>query len=111
MIIKDTDSTNRNRDYVLNEETFKGKWKEAKGGIQKMWGELTDDDLEKAKGDLTSLTGIIQQRYGETKESVQTKLNDYFSEAWADVKEGVAKTAEKAKNAVSEASESAKQKL
>jgi non-ribosomal peptide synthetase component F/uncharacterized protein YjbJ (UPF0337 family) len=99
------------RNFVLNEETLKGKWKEARGEIQKMWGKLTDDDLDQAKGDLTALTGIIQQRYGESKESVQTKLNDYFGNAWTDVKQGVAKTAEKAKNAVSEASESAKQKL
>lgn len=99
------------RNFVLNEDTLKGKWKEARGEIQKMWGKLTDDDLDKAKGDLTALTGIIQQRYGESKESVQTKLNDYFGNAWTDVKQGVAKTAEKAKNAVSEASESAKQKL
>ena len=99
------------RDFVLNEDTLKGKWKEMRGEVQKMWGKLTDDELDQTKGDLTALSGIIQQRYGESKESIQTKLNDYFGNAWADVKQGVAKTAEKAKNAVSEASESAKQKL
>ncbi|MEA9355722.1 CsbD family protein [Bacteriovorax sp. PP10] len=112
MTFKDLDNASSTKsNYVLNEDTLKGKWKEAKGEIQKMWGKLTDDDLEKAKGDMTALTGIIQQRYGESKESVQTKLNDYFGNAWADVKQGVASTAEKAKNAVAEASESAKQKL
>lgn len=104
-------AVNAKKNYVLNEDTLKGKWKEAKGGIQKMWGKLTDDDLEQAKGDLTALTGIIQQRYGESKESVQTKLNDYFGNAWADVKQGVAKTAEKAKGAVSDVSKNAKQKM
>ena len=98
---------NDKRNIVLNEDTIKGKWKEAKGEIQKMWGKLTDDELEQAKGDLTALSGIIQQRYGESKESVQTKLNGYFG----DIKEGIANTAEKAKNAVSEASENSKQKL
>lgn len=97
--------------FVLNEDTLKGKWKEAKGEIQKMWGKLTDDDLDQAKGDLTALAGIIQQRYGESKESVQMKLNDYFGDTWMDVKDGISKTAEAAKNAVSEASESARQKL
>lgn len=100
-----------NRDIVLNEDTIKGKWKEAKGEIQKMWGKLTDDELDQAKGDLTALTGIIQQRYGESKESVQTKLNGYFDNAWTDVKQGMANGAERAKNAVSEASENSKQKL
>lgn len=99
------------RDFVLNEDTLKGKWREARGEIQKMWGKLTDDELDQAKGDLTALTGIIQQRYGESKESIQTKLNDYFGNAWGNVKSEIAKGAEKAKEAVAEAAESAKQKL
>lgn len=102
---------NNRQGFVLNEDTVKGKWKEVKGGVQKMWGELTDDDLEKAKGDLTSLSGIIQQRYGESKEAVQTKLNDYFANKWTDVKAGIAEGAEKTKNVVAEASENSKQKL
>lgn len=108
MTFKDLDNNaSKKRDFVLNEEIMKGKWKEAKGEIQKMWGKLTDDELEQAKGDMTALSGIIQQRYGESKESVQTKLSD----AWTGLRQGVATTAEKAKNAISEASESAKQKL
>lgn len=102
---------NNRQGFVLNEDTVKGKWKEVKGGVQKMWGELTDDDLEQAKGDLTSLSGIIQQRYGESKEAVQTKLNDYFANKWTDVKAGIAEGAAVTKNAVAQASENSKQKL
>jgi uncharacterized protein YjbJ (UPF0337 family) len=82
-----------------------------KGGVQKMWGNLTDDDLDRAEGDLTSLSGIIQQRYGESKEAIQMKLNNYFSNAWGDVKSEIAQGAAKAKNAVAQASENSKQKL
>lgn len=98
-------------DFVINEDTVKGKWKEVKGGIQKMWGKLTDDELDQAQGDLKSLSGIIQRRYGESKDAVDTKLNDYFTTTWSDLKSGVASTAEKAKNAVAEAAESSKKKL
>lgn len=97
--------------FVLNEDTLKGRWKEARGEIQKMWGKLTDDELEQAKGDLNALTGIIQRRYGESKESIETKLSDYFSGTWSDLKHGVAKRSESVKDAVAEAAESAKQKL
>ena len=106
----DTNKSSKS-DFVLNEDTLKGKWNEAKGEIQKMWGKLTDDDMDQAKGQLTALKGIIQQHYGESKESVQNKLNDYFGNVWSDLKHGVAETAEKAKNAASEARESSKQKL
>lgn len=106
----DTDKTGK-RNFVLNEDTIKGRWKEARGEIQKIWGKLTDDELDQAKGDLTALTGIIQKRYGESREAIEIKLRDYFSGTWSDLKHGVAKRSEKVKDIVAEAAESAKQKL
>lgn len=63
---------------TYNENTFKGKWKELKGEIQTAWGKLTDDELEKTKGDIKSVGGLIQQRYGEAEEKYGKKLSDIF---------------------------------
>lgn len=60
----------------VNKDTFMGKWNEIKGEIRKKWGQVTDDDFEKAKGDLTAIGGIIQQRYGVAKEEVRSKLDE-----------------------------------
>ena len=49
----------------LNENTIKGKWLEIKGDIQKAWGKLTDDELEKTKGDMKAIGGLIQQKYDD----------------------------------------------
>ncbi|MBC7714635.1 MAG: CsbD family protein [Rhizobacter sp.] len=106
-----TQDSNSKNNFAVNEDTIKGKWKEVKGDVQKMWGKLTDDELDQAQGDLTSLSGIIQRRYGESKEAVDTKLNDYFSTTWKNVKTEIAKGAEKAKEAVAAATENSKQKL
>lgn len=97
--------------FVLNEDTIKGRWKEFRGGVQKLWGKVTDDDLDQAKGDLLALSGIIQRRYGESKEAVHKKLNDHFDEVWNDASPEVGKGAEQVKEAMAEAAESAKQKL
>jgi uncharacterized protein YjbJ (UPF0337 family) len=51
---------------------------EIKGDIQKAWGKLTDDDLEKTKGDLKSISGLIQQKYGQTEDSYSKKVSDIF---------------------------------
>lgn len=59
---------------MQNEHTIKGKWNEIKGEIQKKWGQLTDNDLEQTKGDLTAIGGLIQQKYGHAKEEVKAKL-------------------------------------
>lgn len=63
----------------LNENTIKGKWLEVKGDVQKTWGKLTNDDLEKTKGDMKAIGGLIQQKYGEAQEGHQDKLAKIFS--------------------------------
>ena len=63
---------------TINENVIKGKWLEIKGGIQKAWGKLTDDELDQTKGDMKSIGGLIQQRYGETQETYGKKLGDIF---------------------------------
>jgi uncharacterized protein YjbJ (UPF0337 family) len=64
---------------TINENVIKGKWLEMKGDLQKAWGKLTDDDLEKSKGDLKAISGLIQQRYGETQDKSNAKLAEIFS--------------------------------
>lgn len=63
---------------TLNENTIKGKWLEIKGEIQKSWGKLTDDELEKTKGDMKAISGLVQQRYGEAQDVSSRKVSDIF---------------------------------
>jgi uncharacterized protein YjbJ (UPF0337 family) len=60
----------------MNEQLIKGKWKEIKGEIQRMWGKLTGDELDQTEGNMESIAGIIQQKYGNEKEDVSEKLED-----------------------------------
>lgn len=63
---------------VFNNDIVKGRWKEFKGGVRQLWGQLTDDELEETKGEMTSIAGLIQRKYGESKESVEEKLDGVF---------------------------------
>lgn len=62
----------------INKDTLKGSWKEFKGGLQKSWGKITDDEWEETKGDVTQIVGLIQRNYGESKEDVSRKLSDMY---------------------------------
>lgn len=64
---------------TINQQTVSGKWLEIKGEVQKAWGKITADDLEKTKGDLVAIGGLIQQKYGETQEVYSKKLGDIVS--------------------------------
>lgn len=59
---------------MLNEEQLKGKWKEFKGGVRNLWGKVTEDEIDQTHGSFTKLSGIIQSKYGESKESISQKL-------------------------------------
>lgn len=59
----------------MNRDQIEGKWKQFKGEVKKTWGRLTDDDLAHAEGDVDSIAGRIQERYGEAKEKVKQKLD------------------------------------
>lgn len=68
----------------MNEEILKGKWNQIKGDLQKEWGKLTDNDIERVKGEMTHLEGVIQEKYGHTKEEVKEKLDAFMAKFKSD---------------------------
>ncbi len=62
----------------MNQDIAHGKWVEIKGEIQKMWGDLSGDELEKVKGNTTAISGLIEQKYGRKKDEVAKQLNSIF---------------------------------
>lgn len=63
----------------MNEDIFKGKWKQLKGKAQEKWGELTNDDLDVIEGKREQLAGKIQERYGRTKEEAEKEIDDWLN--------------------------------
>ncbi len=64
----------------MNQDIFEGKWKQLKGNAQQWWGDLTDDDLDRVKGHQEELYGVLQERYGWTRERVEREVTDRFDE-------------------------------
>lgn len=79
---------------MFKEEQLKGKWNEIKGEIRTKWGKLTENELDQASGNLTSVAGIIQQRYGIKKEEAQESLQRIASK-FVKATENVKKEAKK----------------
>jgi uncharacterized protein YjbJ (UPF0337 family) len=59
----------------MNKDIFEGKWKEMRGQVKEWWGKLTDDDLEQVGGKADQLIGLLQQKYGYTKEHAEEEFN------------------------------------
>lgn len=59
----------------MNWEQVKGNWNQVKGEIKSKWGDLTDDDLTRIDGEKDKLVGVIQERYGISKEEAQRQVD------------------------------------
>ena len=61
----------------MNEPWMKGKWNEYKGKVKERWGKLTDDDVDQVEGKRDQLLGLVQQRYGRSREQAEKELNEW----------------------------------
>ncbi len=61
----------------MNSDILKGKWSQIKGDVKKSFGKFTDDDMLVIEGDATKAAGILQERYGYTREDAETKWNEF----------------------------------
>ncbi len=63
---------------MLNTDILKGKWKELKGDIKVKWGKLTDDDLTEIEGNTEKFVGILQKRYGYSRDEAEREYNEFI---------------------------------
>lgn len=71
----------------MNKDIFQGKWKQLKGEIKQRWADLTDDDLVGIEGKSDKLAGILQEKYGYSRERAEGEV-DQFLDLYADESKG-----------------------
>ncbi len=84
-----------------NAQELAGSWNELVGRIRKKWGQLTEDDLEQAKGNVDLLIGRIQQKTGRSRAEIET----FISEAYGSTMGTLQKVRDKAAEYTSRAGE------
>jgi uncharacterized protein YjbJ (UPF0337 family) len=55
----------------MNSDVMKGKLKQLTGEMKRKWGQLTDDDIMEANGNVEKLMGKIQERTGERRDAIE----------------------------------------
>ncbi|MEO1550419.1 MAG: CsbD family protein [Pseudomonadota bacterium] len=65
----------------MNMDQIKGQWQQIKGKAQAKWGELTDDELQKAEGDREQLIGLVQEKYGKAREDAEKEVDSFLKDA------------------------------
>jgi uncharacterized protein YjbJ (UPF0337 family) len=57
------------------DDILEGKWKQIRGKVKEWWGNLTDDDLDRVEGKSERLLGLLQEKYGYTRQRAEDELN------------------------------------
>ena len=59
----------------MNKDVFEGKWKQIRGEAKAWWGKLTDNDLERAAGKFDVFVGLLQEKYGYSREDAVNEID------------------------------------
>jgi len=56
-----------------------GTWDRIKGKIRETWGDLTDDDVDQARGNFEQFAGRVKEKTGESAEEIQRRFREWTS--------------------------------
>ena len=73
----------------MNKDVFEGKWKQVRGEAKVWWGKLTDDDLDKVAGEFDKFVGVLQERYGYSREQAELEIEKRVNEYEASLKKSM----------------------
>ena len=64
----------------MNDDVFTGQWTQLRGSLKSWWGRLTDDDLDRIGGQKDRLVGLVQEKYGQTREQAEREVEQRLRE-------------------------------
>ena len=94
---------------AINTQTLEGRWNEIRGKLHERWGQLTDDDLNQARGSIEQLIGTIQRKTGEAQEKIRSYLEQLTGDGQSSVQQAAAKARESMEAANARAREMSQQ--
>ena len=86
---------------AVNQQTLEGNWNEIKGKLRERWGNLNQDELQQAKGNIDQLVGLIQRQTGEARD----KVEKFLTELTTNGSGAVSKATENVRNYAQQAAE------
>lgn len=86
---------------MITRQELEGQWNQVKGQLLERWGDLTDNDLQHARGSADQLVGVIQQKTGETR----TEIEDFLEQTVAGGASQIEKMSQSAREYAGKAAE------
>jgi uncharacterized protein YjbJ (UPF0337 family) len=90
---------------AINQEVMEGNWRQIKGDVLQRWGQVSDNELEEARGNVEQLIGLLQERTGEARE----ELESYLKQVADDGASAVRRATDAVRDSAGQATEAARQ--
>jgi uncharacterized protein YjbJ (UPF0337 family) len=71
----------------MNKDILEGQWKQIRGEAKAWWGKLTDNDLDRAAGKFDVLVGLLQEKYGYTRQQAADEVDRRVTDYETDLKD------------------------
>jgi uncharacterized protein YjbJ (UPF0337 family) len=94
---------------MVNQQTLQGNWNELKGKLREKWGQLTNEDLQMAQGNIDQLVGLIQRKTGEARSAIESFLEQATANGASTFSQAAESAREYAQQAVETVQERSKQ--
>jgi uncharacterized protein YjbJ (UPF0337 family) len=73
----------------MSKEMMQDELKELRDAVKQRWGALTDKDLNTMDMKLNQLPGLLQARYGYTREQTEKEIALFFSDMKLEGKDSI----------------------
>lgn len=57
-----------------------GRFDRIRGRVRETWGEVTDDDFDRAQGNTENLIGRIKEKTGDTVDNIRRRLEELMDD-------------------------------
>lgn len=70
----------------MNSDILEGNWKQIQGSVKEWWGRLTDDEIDQVDGQYERMAGLLQEKYGYTRQAAEEEIGAFLDQIESDVK-------------------------
>lgn len=62
------------------QQVVNGTWKQFRGKLLEMWGDLTSDDLDRMEGKREQIEGYVEKKTGQNRQAIRNAIDRVANE-------------------------------
>jgi uncharacterized protein YjbJ (UPF0337 family) len=64
----------------MDTSVLTNKWNQVRNDVKHRWDKLTEEDVERVKGDIDELVSLVEQKYGYTRKAAESEVKRFLKQ-------------------------------